>query len=87
MRVSIKRSLEGLLVAGAVAFGSVTPGEANGGGHGGTGAGMPYFIGITGAGGGDWTQPAAGSFEAHNPDVVQPTPRHCKRRSMHCHNQ
>ena len=51
MRVSIKRSLEGLLIAGAVAFtavGAVTPGEARGGGGRGGGA----FVGGGGFHGG-----------------------------------
>jgi len=50
MRVSIRRSLEGLLIAGAVAFaavGAVTPGEARGGGGGFVGGG-----GFRGGGGG-----------------------------------
>ena len=61
MRVSIKRSLEGLLMASAVAFaavGAVTPGEARGGGGGGFHGGGGGFHG----GGGGFARGGGGGM-------------------------
>ena len=64
MRPSIKRSLTGLLVAGALAFSGVGA-DARGGGGGHGGSGMGGFTGIVGGyhGGGGLTG-GAGSFRA-----------------------
>src|SRR5271170_422429 len=89
MRASIRRSLEGVLVAGVLTFsavGAVTPTLALGGGHGGSG-GRQFFLGITGCCDNGPTQGSGGGFEAHDAAAARPSDgyRHgVRRRELSC---